>query len=223
MGGLAEQTGAKSCWKPSGLQILWADWSNLGLKSHFIDKISLKQSGFPAQCLEENVPCCVTACKLWNDSDPREKGRSCSSWFGKTLYTPSPHEAGAGPDTLSLSASFLLRCIQRLQWEYPNESKFNVWHCFFFCPVFSFEENTFIFEGGHITTCCLSLASGVKQIRPSHSSGPLGNITLFFRSGLQPSSAPCVLDSWQLVSLLIHTKNPKPRRSGLLTHWTRRD
>lgn len=131
----ANREGAKSFWKWSGLQILWTDWSNLGLKSHFREKFSINQTGFPAQRLEDNPRCCITAYKLWNDSDPREKHTSCSSWFRKTLYTPPPLAAGEGPKTLIVYLlHLLLCCIRRLQWEYSYCSKFNIWH-FFFPPI----------------------------------------------------------------------------------------
>lgn len=228
----ANREGAKSFWKRSGLQILWTDRSNLDLQSLFRAKFSIKQTRFPAQHLEENTLCCITAYKLWNDSDPREKHISCSSWFRKTLYTPSPLAAGVGPRTLIVYLlHLLLCCIWRLQWEYSYWSKFNTWFSFFLPSNFHLWWKIFHFwwktEGCHITICFLSLARGMKQTYPSHFSGPLENITLIFRTGLQPSSIPFLRLEFMATCVLTDPykkkTTPKPQHLGLLTHWTNRD
>lgn len=134
-GGLAEQTAEgpnapenqEDCRFHGQIGAVW-------ILSHLSEKnLPVNQTGFPAECLEESGFCCVTVQKLWNDSDPREKHISCSSWFGKTLHTPSPLAAGAGPKTLILHQLHLLCCMRRLQWEYSYQSKFNIWY--FFSPI----------------------------------------------------------------------------------------
>lgn len=164
----------------------------------------------------------------------QEGNISCSSWFRETLNTHLPPSWSRAKDTQSVCSIW---CYAAEEGYTENiHTGLNSIMTFFstiqFSPLLNNFSSLMRTEGCHITVCFLFLARGIKQISSSHSLDHLKTSPCFFYSGPQPFSSPRVFSSWQLVSLIKHTKKPQkpqtykkpiPQHSGLLTHWTNRD